>query len=833
MERNPFVVCKASAGSGKTYTLVKEFLEMAFAGGEDGVERRYAHILAITFTNKAAGEMKGRILHELEAMAAAPVDADDGGMGAEIMRDLGIADGATLSRMAERLYTAVLHHYSDLSVSTIDSFMHRVVRTFAHDLGQPMNFDVLIDQDELVEEAVSQLMALVGTEGEEELTEVLQAFADSQMEDDRGYNIERLMGQLAEQLFKEDIEGHMQRLASLELSDYRDIQRSYTAEMRRYEAALRRAGAEMVEALEAVGLDADTAPYGMSGYYGYFCRVAEGTMALPSARTVTAMTEGKLTSAKSPAALKAAAEEAWPGLRQRYVEVEQLLDQGLARYNSLRAMLRNLYATALLGLLDKQMRSYAHDNEVVHLSDFNRLINRVVQDEDNPAPFVYERLGNRYRHFLIDEFQDTSVMQWHNLVPLLENGVSQGWRSLVVGDGKQAIYRFRQGDVRQFARLPQVEGMKHHGQVLAMPGNHSLVRLDTNYRTASAVVEFNNRLFSWLARHVYADNALVQELYVGRGAEGEAAAEGDEELRQRAHKRLRGHVKVDFVSKADAGDAGVRAVVYDHMLQTIRSMVDDHGYRYADITVLARSNSELGNISAFLTAEGGVPVASTESLYLRESHAVMAVVAVLRLLKNRDDHVAQAELLHHRAALGLADAVAVQDACDAAAGGRASVAAVAPGLDLDRLATMDLYDSCETAIRQLGLDGVDTPYVASLLNRVAAFTARHRQDAGAFLEWFDGHPRLSASASDELDAVQLLTIHKAKGLEAQVVLCPFFYGRDYPVEMWVDVPAGGEGKQLPTAFVSIGASEPTLFEPQRAEEQMLVEAFRLLNTAPP
>ena len=797
MAANPFIVCKASAGSGKTYTLVKEYLRMAFAGGEAAVGTRFRSILAITFTNKAAAEMKSRIMSELEKMAAAPVDPQSPTMGAALMRELAIDDGERLSRMAAKLHSAILHRYTDLSVSTIDSFTHRIVRTFAHDLGQPVNFDVAIDQQEMVDQAVAQLMSLAGTDGNDELTDMLIAFADSQMEEDRGYNIERLMASLAHQLFKEDIDGRMQQLAHLAPADFKAIQRQYTAEMRRYEATLRRVGAEAVALLESVGLEADTAPYGMSGYYGYFARVADGAVMQPTARTVAAVEGGRLTSAKSPAALKSAAEGILPQLRDIYVRLTTLLGDELTRYNSLRAMLRNLYSTALLGQLNSQMHIYARDNEVVHLSDFNKLINRVVQDEDNPAPFIYERLGNRYRHFLVDEFQDTSVMQWHNLVPLVENGVSQHCHSLVVGDGKQAIYRFRQGDVRQFARLPQVEGMRHHGRLLSMPGSYTMQLLDTNYRTASAIVEFNNSLFSWLARHVYADNPLVQDIFVGRTAEGSPRADGDEELRQLAHHRERGYVGLEFVSKADIGDADIKEAVFERVMQTIAMLVDDRGYSYGDIVVLARSNSDLAAIGAYLAAHSAIPQTSTESFYLRESHAVMAIVAVLRLLRNRADSVARADLGYRLGALGL----------------------VGSGLNLDYLASLDLYDCCEEVVRQLRIDGVDTPYVASLLNRVAAFAARHRQDVGQFLDWFDEQTRLSASTSEELDAVRLLTIHKAKGLEAPVVICPLFYGRDYPIEMWVDVPDG----PLPTAFVSLGSDEQTLFEAQRREEQMLGE----------
>lgn len=792
--QQPFIICKASAGSGKTFTLVKEYLKMSFAGGEDEVDRRFRSILAITFTNKAAGEMKARIMRELDRMGSGRFDPQGKDVAGAILRETPGLTQQALSSMARRLHSTILHHYTDLSVSTIDSFMHRIVRTFAHDLGLPMNFDVAIDQQRMIDDAVAALMSLAGTEGQQELTSVLQAFADSRMEDDKGYNIESLIAQLAKQLFQEDVEERLAELDKLTLSDFDDLHRRYTGEVRSFEGRLRQLGADMLEALNAAGLDESVCAYGRNGFYGYFCKLRDGVVAEPSARTVKAFEEQKFTAAKASAMEKAAAEAAAPALAAKYNEITALLASGLVAYNTNRALLRNLYSMAMLSILNREMTSIAHDNEVVHLSLFNRLINKVVQEEGNQAPFIYERLGNRYRHFLIDEFQDTSVKQWHNLVPLIENGVAQGAESLVVGDGKQAIYRFRQGDVRQFAALPRVEGMVGHGQTLALDGNSRMVQLDTNYRTGRAIVEFNNRFFSWLARGVYAGNPLVQQLYVGGGAEG------DESLRQRCAKSFPGYVGLNFVGKADIGEQDVREAIYERILQTINMLVGERGYSYGQIYILARGNADLAAISDYLSQHSSVPQTSTESFYLRASHAAMAVVAVMRLVYNRADRVAQADLDYRLQALGISARV-----------------------DLDALSSLDIYDLCEEAVRQLHLDDVDKTYVASLLNRVAAFAARHKQNVGDFLEWFDDQPTLSAAVSDGIDAVQLLTIHKAKGLEAPVVICPLFYGRDYPAEIWVDVPADGERKQLPTAFVSLGADEPTAFEPQRLEEQMLAE----------
>lgn len=833
----PFVIYKASAGAGKTYTLVKEYLTMVFAGGEELLLPGFRSVLAITFTNKAAAEMKERIMQELDEMAAAPVDPEGDGMGPDILRSLrrmgGLwkeADGERLSRMADELRSLILHHYSDLSVSTIDSFMHRIVRTFAHDLGQPMNFEVMIDQQEMIEQAVAQLMSMAGTEGQDELTEVLRAFAESEMEDNRNYNIERQMGDLAALLFREDVGDHLRRLERLSPTDFQAIHSRYTGLLHAAEASMAKVGSEMLETLHGAGLTEETAPYGMSGYYGYVCRLADGKAPAATTRTVAAFEEGRLTGAKAPTALQAAAEAALPRLQSLYGQVQPLT----VRCNTCRAVLKNLYSVALLGLLDSQMRGYAHDNEVVHLSDFNRLINKVVEDENNPAPFLFERLGNRYRHFLIDEFQDTSVMQWHNLVPLIENGVSQGHRSLVVGDGKQSIYRFRQGDVEQFIRLPRVEGMRHHGRLLPIQGNYSVENLAANHRSGKAIVDFNNRFFSYLAREVYADNPKVGEIYLGRGADGELAAEGNEELRQLAAKRYEGYVKVEYVTEAKAQEAGfekVREAVYDRVLQTIEMLVHERGYAYRDIVVLTRSNAELGQVSSFLARHSTVPQTSTESFYLCESHAVMAIISTLRLLHNRTDRVAMADLLYRLEALGMNPSGGWEAGLDGFLCDGLPTGVPPLPVNLDYLASFDLYGCCEEIVRQLRLDGIDTPYVASLLNRVAAFSAMHRQGVGDFLEWFDAQKNLSAAASEELDAVQLLTIHKSKGLGKPVVICPLSYGSAHASELWVDVDgdvvegasADGSTPSLPTAYVSLSADVPTSFEPQRKREQEMSE----------
>lgn len=821
----PFVVSKASAGAGKTHNLVLEYLKLAMAGPREGLASRFGGILAITFTNKAANEMKSRIMKELDRMATEGVDADAAGtFGAQLLAELRGAggrmaalDAAGLQAMAAELQSAILHRYTDLSVFTIDSFMHRIVRTFAHDLGRPVSFEVMTDQRQIIDEAVRQLMALAGTEGNDELTHLLQAYADSNMEGDRGFNVEAAVADLARLLFDEDIERRLSRLSKLTLADFRAIHRRYSEANAASEQRLRSIGAAFMDLVGPTGA-ADADCYrGTQGYLRYFRQLAEGEMRRPNGYVGTSLGGGKLVSASCRPDVADALEALRPQMESLYAEVAAFFENDYVDYCTRRLILANLYATALLGRLHSIVGEYSRDNDVVHLSEFNRVINGIVEDEDNPAPFIFERLGNRYRHFLIDEFQDTSVMQWHNLVPLVENGVSQGRESLVVGDAKQAIYRFRQGDVRQFVSLPRVEGMLHHGTTLSLPGNSRTVLRDTNFRTDSAIVGFNNDFFSWLVRNRYADNQLAQDIYIGRDDDGNLRGEGSEELRQKRFRADEGYVGVAFVE--GEGHEGVFAEVK----ATVEMLVAERGYAYGDICILARNNRHLAELSAWLTAHSSIAQTSNQSFLVRSSDAAMAVVAALRWLHNRRDRVAVADLLQRLANLGIVGERVPTTLVGAAAPDLEGILAAEAGIRLsaEHLESLGLYDCCEELVRTLRLDGIDLPYVGSLLNAAATMAARHCQQVGDFLQWFDEHGDLSATTSEGLDAVRLLTIHKAKGLEAPVVVCMFLPQSEKQPHIWVDVPPDGDGPQLPTAYVQFVKDMPTRLGQQCEEELRL------------
>ena len=800
MDSSRFIICRAAAGSGKTYTLVRQYLQLAFSAEGKQLEDRFTHILAITFTNKAANEMKERILRELDNMAA---DGTGSPMGEDIAGRLRLDDSA-LRQYAATVRRAILHNYSDLAVCTIDSFMHRIVRTFAHDLDLPLNFDVHIDKDDLVQSAVDELMALAGTEGQEELTEMLCEFAESRMNDGKSYMIERELATLAEELFKEQSEEYMEVLQDIGTNQFREIQHQMAAANRRYEKLMRGLGSEGLAVIGAAGLNVEDFYYGSKGAGAFFRKLSEGNIDPPNSYATAFLEGDKLGGGKCSAATKDALAAVKPKLQEIFHRYQELnAGEGLL-YNSRRLLLKNIYSLALLNKMGELVGAYSKENEIVHISEFNKRIADVVREE--PAPFIYERLGNRYWNYLIDEFQDTSKMQWQNLVPLVENGVATGHTSLVVGDGKQAIYRFRQGDVGQFLMLPHVESPLH-GAMLEQPGVSEITHLDKNFRTGRTIVEFNNSFFEWAIRNRFDDNEELKAIYLG---------EGDTPDLVQTSKKEGGYVQVGFYELEKEHEP-----LWEEMLADIRREVDELGYNYRDITVLAREKATLAEISTFLT-ERQVPVVSSESFLLTQSQVVMLLRSLLQYLLDGSDRVAAARVLIYLRNLGIVK----KDFSDEFIANRTAptlnldtlLEAEGLTLDCDRLRQMGLYDCCEEALRMLRLDGIETAYTATLLNVVAKYCTNHRQDLAEFLEWFDEQKeRLSTSTGTDLDAVRLMTIHKAKGLEAPIILYPILKKMDKQDGIWVHIDPE-KGLPLPAGIIRPSKEQHSLFDEEYADE---------------
>ena len=727
-----FTVYRSSAGSGKTFTLVREYLRLIL--GNPG---EFRHVLAITFTNKAANEMKERVLSALEEISH-PVagGGHSSRMAALLEVDTGMSS-TELATAAGKALEMILHNYSDFAVGTIDSFSHRLIRTFAHDFGLPVNFNVELDSGELLQTAVDLLLDRVGGDGE--LTTFLVNFLEARMEEDKGWNISGELIRFAKELLDEEGQMRIAATGNLTLADYRRIAVELYRSMGQFERSIIGKGRQGARLLTDAGLDYSDLYQGKKGVLAYFSALADGRMEKlePNSYVKKSFEEDKWLSGKPSPNARAALDAILPQLRALYeaIRAEAAAQQEIYQLRSLLAS--TIYPLGVLREIGRALDEFKRQNNIVHISEFNSRISAIVMNE--PVPFIYERLGEKFTNLLIDEFQDTSVLQWMNFVPLFENALAGGYFTLVVGDGKQAIYRFRGGDVEQFTSLPGLAGsevnpiLRQREESLAR--HYKPMNLARNFRSRAEIVDFNNRFF----RHV-ADIALTGgKEHIFDGLEQEFDP-----------KRTGGVVNIRFIDKSE-GD------YRELTLQAVRGHIDTAlaaGYRLRDIAVLCRSNRNASDIAVFLLGEG-IDVVSAESLLLSSSPAVSFVVACLKIMYEPANDIVKAEAARFLE-LEQLPAELLEDH--------------AP----EKLSVLPLYDLCEELIRMVRRNAATDPYLRFFLAAVLRFTAREAQGAPGFLEWWEKNAgSLSIVVPEELDAVRILTIHKSKGLEYPVVILPF------------------------------------------------------------
>jgi len=311
--------------------------------------------------------------------------------------------------------------------------------------------------------------------------------------------------------------------------------------------------------------------------------------------------------------------------------IQILKDEGYSNYVLFNLINKNIYSLAVLNEIEKLLNEYKSQNNILHISEFNKMISKIVMNE--PIPFIYERLGERYSNYLIDEFQDTSVLQFQNLLPLIDNSLASGHFTMLVGDGKQAIYRWRGGEVEQFALLPKVFGHNDNPLVLeredALVRNYSPKVLDKNYRSKKEVIEFNNLLFSLLAKKL---NAKYQNIY--------------EDLKQGFHpENTGGFVQVEFIEgETEAFRDQNKIRTYELILHLL-----EQNYKLQDIAILVRKNTDGSDIANYLTKKG-IEVISPDSLLLSNSAEINFIHSILKYLANNTDNITHAEILEYSVA---------------------------------------------------------------------------------------------------------------------------------------------------------------------------------------
>lgn len=763
----PLLVYKSSAGSGKTTTLVREYLKITLRNPGD-----FRHVLAITFTNKAANEMKDRILKTLKMLIDGT--AWQSGEIMPLIDELKL-DKEILKERAIALRTFIIHRYEEFAVSTIDAFVHRIVRTFATDVKLPQNFEVVLDKDEIVPEIISDLYQNMGSDTA--LTQIMVKFVLSKIDDGKYYDPTASLSKFIEKQMDEDGFQHLRKIEELTLSDFIRYISVLKSSLDKSKKTILKQAQTATEVVDNASLEAGAFAGGKNGIAGYFGKMAVFIFSKPFPGKKTAdktINEDNWYSTKANTAEKQTIDGIKTQLEELYISVQK----EIKRYVFFKLLYSKIYSLALAKEIRNLLTDFTDRTQKVHISEFNKKISDEIAGQ--PVPFIYERLGRKYRYFLIDEFQDTSMLQWQNLLPLIEESLSTNKFNMLVGDAKQAIYRFRNGEVELFSSLPDI--YQNDGSTLSMArekmlNNHYIEKpLLTNYRSLEEIVSFNNDFFEVLKSgfserllKIYKDHQ--QKLPKGIDKSG-------------------GFVQLDLIEAESADDfAGKR-------LEIIKSNIDnllEKQFRFGDICILTRTNKSAVEIASFLL-EHQMKVVSSESLLLTNSPDVRLLIAFFKLLLLPREKILLAEFIQQLLESGKAEGTFHSLFTKALNSGANYLSAIQPylkeGSSFTRIIGRPVYEVAEFAVRNL----LQTEEVNVFLQYFLDFVFSAQESGKETLEdfitlWEDKKEKLFISMPSGGDAIQIMTAHKAKGLKFEVVIADLYKTRirNTKTEHWIDL----------------------------------------------
>ena len=705
-------IMKASAGSGKTYNLAREYIRLLLAKKDP---QAYRHILAVTFTNKATDEMKRRILDELFTLSTEPAKSP---YFEDFLPEFKTAEA--LQKRASSQLGGILHDYSSFAVSTIDKFFQQTLRAFSREIGQFASYQVELDKAALVEESVDRILDGL-TEDDRGLLGWLTENVKTGLENGSRFNLEPPLKEMAVNLKSTDHAEAVRRYGIDEDAAYakdhlKEIQKGCAALCEAYVKDVRDAAQAVLDVLERHGVDpADSNRGFLKALYGFRDLGPRDTAWMPTPSFLEKAADPTKWFAKTKDRFRVELEGSLEGPLNAFCA---LFGDRFRQYRTAGLIGGQAYTLGIAAELRKAFDEVQKEKNVLSIDDSNTILKGIIDGSD--APFVYEKLGVRFEDFLLDEFQDTSTIQWENFRPLLRNSDAGGFDNLVVGDVKQSIYRWRGSDwrlldsgVRKDFRLgPEAEQV-----------------LDGNYRTCRAIVQFNNAFFPYAAEQL--DGLL--------GGDDISRIYHDVEQQICFKDPAEGSVDIRFVEDYDAE--------MDEIVASVRS-VTEAGGEYGDVAILVRGNQEGAEIAARLVSER-IPVVSDDSLFVKSSVTVRRLVSQLSLVDAPDSE------------------------------GRASVAGfLARSMDIripDHFHS--LTDLAESLLRDLREADPDTfeaevPYIQSFMDYLLDWSAARGNDLSAFLrEWADADPKIASPETGS--AVRVMTVHKSKGLEFPYVIFPF------------------------------------------------------------
>jgi ATP-dependent exoDNAse (exonuclease V) beta subunit len=615
MQRPSFSIYDASAGSGKTYALVKEYLKIILVAKKNDA---YRNILAITFTNKAVHEMKSRIVGSLSEFAK----DEPSEKAQDLMQHLAIETELSIIQIktkSQQIIKHIIHNYAAFDISTIDKFTHKVIRAFAHDLGLPMTFEVTLDTENLLVEAVDAIIAQAGED--ETLTKLLIDFTMEKTDDDKSWDISREILETGRLVLNENNRNEITHFQDKTIAEFVEIKNKLAEACK----VLEKENTEFAESalllIDKNGIDLKS--FSRGTFPNHLQSIADGKFN-PKNKMFREFEDISINKTAKDGAI----------IENIIPELLQILDKVYKNFEKrdfYKAFLKNITPLSLLNTVSNELAKIQEEQNVLSISEFNAIIHREIQNQ--PAPFIYERLGERYRHFFIDEFQDTSEMQWQNLIPLIDNATSseidgEKGTLMIVGDPKQSIYRWRGGKAEQFIELSKEHNPFNNPEKV-------LEHLDKNYRSYSQIIEFNNDFFQLLSNEF--EHEDYKDLYANHS-------------HQKSNAKTGGYVNISFIPKIEESEDDEEALDKTelYLLATLNTIqkVQKQGFELKDIVILTRKRSHGIAVANYLT-EQGIPLLSSETLMIQNATEVRFIIHLLKYLKNSSDLEAKAHFLHY------------------------------------------------------------------------------------------------------------------------------------------------------------------------------------------
>ncbi len=770
-----FRLYNASAGSGKTFALTVAFLEKILCSKTDDA---YKKLLAITFTNKAVAEMKNRILDTLESFAKGNFDGSAQALANEILRERPMTK-AHLQAKSQAVLIHLLHHYAQFHVETIDRFNHRLLKTFSKDLKLSSNFEVSLETGQLLSEAVDAVIDQAGRDPQ--ITDLLVSFALNKTQDSKSWDIAYDLNDSAWMIVKENDAPYLAKFRDIPLQQFIDFTQKLREEKEKTSQTMQHIAQSVMELCQSHGILIDHLSRGT------FIKILQEILdpkATPGfTRTwITKILEQDnpleprhpLYKTTAPKEVKAAVDELYETIVQALVQLHKAHISSVHINNTL----SQLVPLTVVEAIEKEFERIKKENNTLVISDFNRLLSEEIQSQ--PAPFIYERLGERFTHYFIDEFQDTSALQWQNLLPLVQNNLAQAdpdnpkHTLMLVGDAKQSIYRWRGGRPEQFIALASGKS-----QDLPPP---EVISLGTNYRSNQHVVSFNNELYSFAAD--YLPNPEHTKLY----------KQGND---QNIHHKKDGFVSISFLDKS-GHEADHKDEVYFSAIEQVVKKQCARGRSLSELCVLTRDNKKCSKIGAYLS-EQGYAVVSEEALLIKNNPVVVALIDLGYLSANPHQKRPRARLgnllFNTHKCNETRRAFLTRITGDNLDEFHELLSELGIDFDLKQMAAMGLYDRFAYALNKFGWGQSDNAYITQFMDWIYQYAKRSQATIWQLLaQWEQDKDGLSLSSGKGQDAIQIMTIHKAKGLEFPVVILPYAHEGFNPTKVghiWYPYPEDG------------------------------------------